>query len=213
MISHQTSSEKKLEHYVIGLTGNICSGKSKAAEYFEQLGAYVIDTDKVVHGIYKKNWALKYKIYQRFGLKAFNYKLEVDRKKLSRIVFSEQKENIKDLEKIVWAYVGKEVDKRTKKKKGIVIIEAPMLYESGISKKMFCNITVTVSEDEQLRRLMKRNSMGREEAVKRISAQMPQFEKVKLSDYVIENNDSLDILKRNVQQAWMFLYAKIAQHP
>lgn len=206
MTSHQTNSKNK-EHYLVGLTGNICSGKSTAAEHFRNLGAHVIDMDSVVHGMYKTNWPLKYKIYKKFGLKVFNKKLEIDRKKLGRIVFSKENQKLKELEKIVWDYVGKEVDKRTKGKKGIIVLEAPMLYESGFHKKTDTNIVVTVDEEEQIKRLMKRNGMNRAEAVIRINAQMPQSEKIKLSDYIMPNNGSQDLLKMEVEETFGLLYS------
>lgn len=206
MTSPQTSS-KQTAQYLVGLTGNICSGKSTAAGYFKELGARVIDLDNVVHDMYKTSWSLKYQVYKKFGLKVFNKKLEIDRKKLGRIVFSDDNKKLRDLEKIVWGRVGKEVDKRTKDKKGIIIVEAPMLYESGFHKKMDANIVVTVDEEEQIGRLMKRNNMNRAEAVIRINAQMPQSEKIKLSDYIIPNNESLDLLKRDVEETWGLLYS------
>ena len=75
---------------MVGLTGNICSGKSKVAEYFEELGAHTLDMDKVVHNLYRKSRPLKYDLYKQFGFKIFNMRLQVDRKKLGNIVFSDR---------------------------------------------------------------------------------------------------------------------------
>ena len=201
MTSRQTNS---LDQYLVGLTGNICSGKSKAAEYFKELGAHIIDLDNIVHELYEKNIPLKFRLYNEFGYKIFNKKLEVDRKKLGRIVFSD-KSKMKKLENMVWKYVEKERKKRTKNKEGIVIIEAAMLYESGLDKEFDKNIMVTVDEEQQVERLMKRNGIEKEEALKRISSQMPQYEKMIRSDYIIPNKGTLELLKRNVEDAWEFL--------
>lgn len=205
MISHQTNS-KNLEQYVVGLTGNICSGKSKAAEYFKELGAEVIDLDGVVHELYQKNILLKYKLFKEFGW-VFNKRLEVDRKKLGNIVFSNESK-LKKLETIVWPYVEKEREKKTKNKKGIIMIEAAKLYESGVYKKFDMNILVIADEEERIKRLLKRDGLERKEALKRIKAQMPQLEKIGKSDYVIPNNGDLKSLKKNVKDAWVFLHKK-----
>lgn len=204
MISHQTNS-KNLEQYLVGLTGNVCSGKSKAGEYFKELGAYVLDLDKVVHDLYREiNIPLKYDMYKTFGLGIFNKKLEIDRKKLGKIVFSDKSE-MRKLENIIWPYVEKRREKKIKGKKGIIIIEAAMLYESGLDKKFDKNILVIADEDQQIKRLMKRSSLTKKEALKRIRSQMPQRDKIAKSDYIILNNETLQILKTNVEYAWEFL--------
>lgn len=200
MISPKNKT-KNIEQYLVGLTGNICSGKTQAAEYFKQLGAYVIDADRVVHGLYKKNILLKYDIYKKFGLKVFNKKLEVDRKKLGRIVFSDESK-MKDLETIVWPYVGKETRKMIKNQEGIIVIEAAMLYESGMYKKLDKNVVVLASEGQQAKRLMQRDKLSYEEALKRINLQTPPFDKILKSNYIIFNNTSLESLKACVEKTW-----------
>ncbi len=204
MISHQTNSKKNLEQYIIGLTGNICSGKSQAAEYFEQLGAYVIDMDGLVHELYQKNIPLKYKLCKKFGIKILNKKLEVDRKKLGSIVIPD-KSKMKELEKITWPYAGRESRKKIKNKKGMIILEAAMLYESGFDKKMDKNVLVIANEEQRVKRLMARNNLSQEEALRRIEIQMPQLEKIFKSDYVIFNDGSLDELKENVKRTFTSL--------
>ena len=204
MTSRPTNS-KNLEQYLVGLTGNICSGKSKVAEYFRQSGAYVIDMDNLVHELYKKNILLKYELCKKFGIKILNKKIEIDRKKLGCIVLSD-KPKMKELEGIVWPYALKESKKRIKGKKGIMLFEAAMLYESGFDKKMDKNILVMSDEEQQLKRLMARNGLSKEEALKRISIQMSPLDKVFKSDYIIFNNGSFDELKENVNQTWKHLH-------
>lgn len=212
MISHQTDS-KNLEQYLVGLTGNICSGKSKTAEYFKELGAHVIDLDGIVHELYKKNISLRYELYKNFGLKIFNRKLEVDREKLGGIIFNDESKK-KKLESIVWPYADKEAQKKIKDKKGIIIIEAAMLYESGRYKNFDKNVLVITDEEKQIKRLMERNYLSKEEALKRIRAQIPQLEKVCEPNYIIKNNGTLELLKRNVGCIWErlnndFFYKKV----
>lgn len=209
MISHQTDS-RNLEQYLVGLTGNICSGKSKAAEYFEELGAYVIDLDKVVHELYDKNISLRYSLYKNFGLRIFNKKLKVDRGRLGSIVFNDESK-LKKLEGIVWPYVNKETERRVKNKKGIIMVEAALLYESGLDKKFDKNILVIVDEEKQVKRLMKKKNINKEEALKRVRAQMPQLEKVGKSNYIIKNNGTLKLLKRNVEHVWRNLNYDFSQ--
>lgn len=209
MISHQTDS-RNLEQYLVGLTGNICSGKSKVAEYFEELGAYIIDLDKVVHELYDKNISLRYRLYKNFGLRISNKKLKVNRKKLGEIVFSD-KSKLKKLEEIVWPYVNKETERRIKNKKGIIMVEAALLYESGLDKKFDKNVLVIVDEEKQIKRLMKKKNVSKEEALKKVRIQVPQLEKIGKSNYIIKNNGTLKLLKRNVEHVWRNLNYDFSQ--
>ncbi len=200
MISHLNNSNY-MSKYLIGLSGNICSGKSKAAEFFKCLGAKVIDLDKVTHYVYQRNLSLKFKIYKTFGRDIFDWKLKINRKRLGEIVFSDEKRR-KKLEEIVWPYVEKKRKKIISKMNGIIIIESALLFESGLYNNMNKNIFILVDEPERVIRLMKREDLTQEEALKRIKTQVNQKEKQEKADYIIYNNCCINSLKRKVKYTW-----------
>jgi len=190
-----------IERILVGLTGNIATGKSTATNIFKELGAVVIDADKVVHELYKKNCLLRLSLVWNFGLWVIDYSsLSIDRKKLAKIVFSD-KTKLEKLNSIVWPYVKREIEKRVKKEKGVVIIEAAMLYESGWDRHMDYTIFVKADRKKQLERLLQRN-FSKDEAEKRINAQAPQEKKAAKADYVIDNSRSIEYLKHQVYNVW-----------
>lgn len=193
-----------IEKLLVGLTGNICSGKSIASKYFKESGAYVIDTDKIVHELYKKDIALRDRLTLYFGASILDKDFKIDKKKLGEIVY-EDKTAMKRLESLVWPKVSKRVDYLISRRKGIIIIEAPMLYEAGLDKKYDKTILIMVDKEDQLERLMERQNIGKEEALIKIDAQMSQLEKQKKADYFIWNNGSLGLLKNKVEYLYSLL--------
>lgn len=188
---------------LIGLTGNIATGKSAAASVFEKLGARVIDADKVVHNLYAHNLGVKLKILLAFGLAPIDFfHLNINRHKLAQIVFNDKKQ-MQKLESIVWPYVDKEIA-RLAKGNGITIVEAALLFESGMDRNMDKTIMVCADKKLQLKRILKRNKeLSKDDALKRINIQMPQNEKAKKADYVISNNGSLSNLEKQVRKIWL----------
>ncbi|MDD4878459.1 MAG: dephospho-CoA kinase [Candidatus Nanoarchaeia archaeon] len=184
---------------LIGLTGNIATGKSAAASFFKALGAKVIDADKVVHKIYAESIVVKLNILFAFGISSIDFlHLSVNRHKLAKIVFAD-KNQMQKLESIVWPYVDKEIARLVRGNEN-TIIEAALLFESGMDKKMDKTIMVCADKDIQLKRILKRNKgLSKEDALKRINIQMPQDKKAKKADYVISNNGSLNNLEKQVK--------------
>lgn len=190
-----------IDKLLVGLTGNICSGKSTVAQYLKELGAYVIDTDKVAHELYEKDISIRDNLIFYLGAEILNKDFKIDREKLGSIVYKD-KSAMKRLESLVWPKVSEKVDQLISEEKGIIIIEAPMLYESGMDKKHDKNVLVVVDEETQLQRLMERKNISKEEAFIRVNSQMPQFEKQCKADYFLCNMGSLSSLKNKVK----FLY-------
>lgn len=185
---------------LIGLTGNIATGKSAAASLFEKLGAKVIDADKIVHKLYSGSIMIKLKILFSFGFSSIDFlHLNVNRHELAKIVFNDKKQ-MQKLESIVWPYVSKEINKRVKSNE-LTIVEAALLFESGMDKKMDRTIMVCADRKVQLKRILERNKeLSKEEALKRIEIQLSQKEK---ADYVINNNRSLKNLEKQVKKTWL----------
>lgn len=197
-----------LEKILVGLTGNIASGKSEAAKKFEDLGAYVIDADRVGHEAYEKSLSLRYRLAKEFGISVLKWDLSVDRKKLGSIIFSDP-EKRKRLNEIAWPYIAKGVAAKVAGTEGkIVIIEAALIFEAGWDK--FLNYTVCITCKDSLRkeRLIEKRNLSGKEAEERIKAQMGQYEKALKSDYTIENESGLDQLSARVLDVWHDLQAK-----
>ncbi len=187
----------------IGLTGSIGTGKSTVAKIFQELGAYVIDADKIVHELLKRD-DVKEKIREAFG-DVFDSKGEVDRKKLASIVFNNP-EKKKVLESILHPLVFQEINRffkevEEKDPEAVAIAEVPLMIETGSYKNYDKIIVVYAPEELQLKRLLEKG-MSKEEAIKRIKSQMPIDEKVKYADIVIENTSTLEDLRKKVEEVY-----------
>jgi dephospho-CoA kinase len=198
---------------VVGLTGGIVSGKTTVAQIFKGLGAKVIDVDLIAREIVqpsKKAWK---RIVENFGEEILKDNQEIDRKKLGSIVFSNQaKLNL--LNKITHPIIIEVIKKQLAQirqqskqanKEVICIVDAPLLFEAHLAEMMDKTIVVYLSEKEQIIRLLKRNGISKDEALKRIKAQMPLKEKISLADYVIDNSKSPEDTKKEVLQLWKIL--------
>jgi len=193
---------------VVGLTGGIVSGKSTVALMFKDLGAKIVDADKLGHSVilpHKPAWE---KIVKIFGKDILQNDLTIDREKLGKIVFANQS-LLKKLNDIthpeITKIIKKEIDSlknKTYNQKKILIIDAALIYEAKIDRLMDKIIVVYIDEDEQIKRLIKRNNLSKDEALQRIKSQMPMKEKVKMADYVIDNSNSLDKTKKQVEKIW-----------
>jgi len=201
---------------IVGLTGGIVSGKSTVALMFKDLGAKIVDADKLGHSVilpHKPAWE---KIVKIFGKDVLQNDLTIDREKLGKIVFANQS-LLKKLNDIthpeITKIIKKEIDSlknKTYNQKKILIIDAALIYEAKIDRLMEKIIVVYIDEDEQIKRLIKRNNLSKDEALQRIKSQMPMKEKVKMADYVIDNSNSLDKTKKQVEKIWKNLVSSIS---
>ncbi|WP_022671355.1 dephospho-CoA kinase [Hippea alviniae] len=186
----------------IGLTGSIATGKSTVAKIFEEFGCYVIDADKLVHKIYEKGEEGYKRVVEAFGNAILYENRNIDRKKLAEIVLKD-KEQLKKLESIVHPIVERKrneiLSKIAKSKKdAIVIYDVPLLFEKDMQSMFDCVIVVWTDRETQIKRLMKRNNLSKEEAEKRINLQMSIDKKRELADIVIDNSKDLDYTKKQV---------------
>ncbi len=199
---------------IIGLTGGIVGGKSTVASMFKDLGAKIVDADKLGHSVILPNKPAWKKIIKIFGKDILQNDLTIDREKLGKIVFTNQT-LLKKLNEITHPEIIKLIKKeinlaknKTHNQEKILIIDAALIYEAKIDRLMDKIIVVYIDEDEQVKRLVKRNNLSKEEALQRIKSQMPMKEKVKMADYVIDNSNSLDETKKQVEKIWKKLVSR-----
>jgi dephospho-CoA kinase len=193
---------------VVGLTGGIVGGKSTVASMFRDLGAKIIDADKLGHNVilpYKPAWK---KIVKLYGKDILRNDLTIDREKLGKTVFTNQI-LLKKLNEITHPEIIKIIKKeinsarnKTQNQRKILMIDAALIYEIKIDRIMDKIIVVYIDKDEQIKRLIKRNNLSKDEALQRIKSQIPMEIKAEMADYVIDNSNSLDKTKKQVVKIW-----------
>ena len=188
--------------YVIGLTGNIATGKSTVLNVLAQLGAEVIDADKIAHQVTAPDGPAYAAVVEAFGPEILREDGTIDRAKLGRIVFRDP-EALKRLERLTHPAVGAIIAQRIAEARApVVVIEAIKLIEAGLHKNVDAVWIVTAPREQQIQRLMQTRGLSRAEAEMRIDAQPPIEPKLPLADVVIENAGSLDELREQVLAAW-----------
>ncbi|MBL8050681.1 MAG: dephospho-CoA kinase [Anaerolineales bacterium] len=188
--------------FVIGLTGNIATGKSVVRRMLEHLGAYTIDADALTHRVYAKGAPGYQLVIDKFGKWLLNKDNEIDRKKLGNLVFSDP-EALRQLEDIVHPFVRQAADILVKRAtQSVIVIEAIKLLEGDL-RNVCDSIWVTnAPEETQVERLIRKRGLSREQALERIHAQSPQSQKVTVANMVITNTGSYDDLWKQVSEAW-----------
>jgi len=188
--------------YVIGLTGNIATGKSVVRRMLEHLGAYTIDADTLSHRAIAKGAPGYQHVVDAFGKFILDAGGEIDRTKLGRLVFSDP-DALKDLEAIVHPLVEHAVDLMIKRaSQRVIVIEAIKLLEGGLVNACDTVWTTDAPELIQKSRLMQKRGMNEEEAMQRIQAQPPQEKKTAAANVVIQNAGSFEDTWKQVVDAW-----------
>jgi len=201
---------------IVGLTGGIVGGKSTVASMFKDLGAKIIDADKLGHSVILPHGSAWEKITRLFGKGILQNDLTVDRGKLGKIVFTNQV-LLKKLNEITHPEITKLIKReinlaknKTHNQEKVLIIDAALIYEAKIDRFMDKIIVVYIDKDEQIKRLIKRNNLSKDEALERIRSQIPMKEKAKMADYVIDNSNSLNKTKKQVEKIWESLVSSIS---
>lgn len=181
---------------IIGLTGGIASGKSTVSRALQDLGAIIIDADEVAHAIIEPGKPAWEDIVEHFGTEVLNPDQTIDREKLGAIVFNDPA-RLQVLNQITHPRVGEQFKQMIKNIKSqqsdaVLFIEVPLLYETHMDRICDEVWVVWVDEETQIQRLMKRDGLSREDALKRIDAQMSLDEKAKRADVVIDNSFSIE---------------------
>ncbi|GAB6157278.1 dephospho-CoA kinase [Desulfotomaculum varum] len=195
---------------LIGLTGNIASGKSTVAKYLKELGAQVIDADQAARQVVLPHSPALKEIVNSFGSGILHEDGTLNRAKLASIIFQDTAAKEK-LEKIMHPRIADEVNRHISSLKkshpgGILVLEAPLLIEAGWHKSVDQVWLVTVDPEVQLQRLILRDKLTPEQARQRIASQLPQTEKIKFAHVIINNSGSLSDMQRQVQANWHSLH-------
>lgn len=186
--------------YIIGLTGNIATGKSLVLRMLKELGADTLDADDLVHILMRRGSPLYDKIVAEFGRYILDEDFEIDRGKLGNIVFCDP-QALAHLESITHPTVKREVERWIARSPAdIVAVEAIKLIESGIADQCDALWVVIAAEDVQLNRLLTKRKMTGPQAMLRIEAQPPQEEKVARADVVIDNSGDVVVTWKTVQR-------------
>ncbi len=186
----------------IGLTGGIASGKSTVSNLFKNHGIPVIDADVIAHEVVEIGEEAYEKIISAFSEEILLGSKQIDRAKLGAIIFN-NKEKREILNNIVHPAVRKKMlflKEQYMKSNELVILDIPLLFESGITHFVEKIIVVYVDEEIQKKRLMERNHFTEEEAKVRIHSQFPLKEKKAHADVVIDNNGTLKETKKQVEK-------------
>lgn len=194
---------------IVGLTGGYASGKSTVARVFMEMGATLIDADDLAREVVEPDKPAWSDIVAHFGKGVLLENREIDRKALGETIFRDERERER-LNAIVHPRILEEELKAIERVRkaspdAVVILSVPLLIESGHYRHCDRIVVVTVDEETHIKRLMERDGFTREEAVRRISAQMPLLEKVGYADFVIDNSGSIEETEKRVKEVFALL--------
>ena len=182
---------------VIGLTGGIGAGKSTVLAELERLGENTVDADNIVSGLYESGDSeIVEPMVKRYGRIILTEKNRVDKKKLAQIIFENARER-NWLNRLVHPHVLRILEKTAADVNGRLFFSIPLLFEVGWQQKFDHTISVWCDEKSQMNRLQKRGWSLREIKARR-GAQMPMGKKNELADFVLVNNSSIDVLKKQL---------------
>lgn len=199
---------------IIGLTGNIGSGKSTVSKRLAQLGAEIIDTDQVARDVLAPGSPGLERVAREFGSGVLNQSGELDRAVMAALVFKNP-EARKRLEAIVHPDVrrvvaGRIADYRAGRGSApVLVVEVPLLIESGMHSMVDEIWVVTVHREAQVKRVMARSGLSGAEVIDRINAQMPQEEKCRYADRIIDNSGAVEQTIRQIDSIWHELLGRI----
>lgn len=190
---------------VIGLTGSLGSGKSTVAAMFMDLGAKVLDADKIARQQITPQGECFKEVIRIFG-KGVLTRGRIDRGKVAQRVFGDIRQ-LRKLERIIHPVVRKVIktkiqQHKARKRTTALVIDVPLLFESKLNKHVDFSIVVKANRAAQIKRATKQLGMSKIDAERRIKAQMPLQQKIRLADMIIDNNGTLTNTKKQVKRIW-----------
>jgi len=196
----------------LGLTGGLGSGKTTVATFFKEWGAEIHDADILAKELIQSDKRLKEKIQKTFGSDIYSADGELRTDVLAIQAFSSREKQEK-LNALVHPFVREKIRRiyqmALKRKTGLLVIEASMLFEAGGEGQYDAILVVTASQQIRLERALKRGKLSREQILKRMSYQIPEEEKIRRADFVIHNDGSLEALKAKTEKIFQKLKQSI----
>ena len=186
----------------VALTGGIGTGKSTASKILMELGAFIFNADREAKNILKNNETIQSELIAEFGTDIMSGDENIDNNKLARIAFQDQDHQLR-LNSIIHPYVFQEIDKNFDDvlKNGthdIFVVDAALIYESGADTHMDYVIVITALLKIRMERALQRDTLSRDEILKRIDLQWSEEEKIALADFVIHNDGTEEELRDSV---------------
>ncbi|MBW1972312.1 MAG: dephospho-CoA kinase [Deltaproteobacteria bacterium] len=208
---------RKESRKTFGLTGSIGTGKTTVADIFEELGAVIIDVDQVTREVIAPGTFAFNQVVESFGSQILTKEGKLDRKKLGSIIFSSpEKKRLLDniTHPKIWERVIDKVDKILKNNSNqVVLVDTPLLYETKSESFFNKIIVVYVPLEIQIKRLMNRDSLTFDEALKRINNQISIERKKEMADYVIDNSGTIYDTKKEVYKIFKILERLVKRIP
>lgn len=193
----------------VGLTGGIATGKSTVSQMLRVRGAAIVDADQVAREVVEPHTPGWKRIRERFGDRILRSDGFLDRKALREVVFRDPQAR-RDLNGILHPLIRERMLEKAEslereRPERIIVFDIPLLYESRLTHWVRKVIVVYIPESLQIRRLMAREGIGEEEALRMIRAQMPIEEKKRMADCLIDNSGTLEETERQVDHLWRYL--------
>ena len=191
---------------VIGITGGLGTGKSTAAKIFKRLGAAVLDADKMAHEALEKDTASYKEVVKVFGKCILGGNGRIDRARLGDLAFRNKKA-LKRLCDIIHPIVVEKIKKSINmiSKSGntpAVVVDAPLLIEAGLHKITDYLIVVKTTRATQVKRAMKKTALSSGEITRRIRSQISLTEKIRMADYIIDNEGTKKDTEKTIKKIW-----------
>ena len=207
----------------VGLTGGIASGKTLVAQMFGNLGAHVIQADHIAHELMQHGEPVFDEVVRHFGPAILNPDGTINRSRLAEAAFSSSEgkpSRIQELNQIVHPHVIRKQEQWMENlaqsdPQGVAIVEAALILEAGAGNRFDRLIVVTCQPEQRVQRWAQRMKVdeetARREISRRVAAQLPDEEKIKAADYVIDNSGSLDATKAQVGIVYWKLRNQLAK--
>ena len=201
---------------IVGLTGGVASGKTTVSKVLREEGATLIDADQIARELVQPQTLAWQELVRVFGNEILNRDGSIHRQKLASLIFSNPRQRSL-LNRILHPRIKEEIGRRLKRIQqkdpdAIVVIDAPLLIETGGHREMDKVIVVVSTETQQIDRLRKRNQLNEGQARAMLSSQMSLEEKTKVADYVIRNEGSLEETRQRARDLFQEL-KRIALQP
>jgi len=210
----------------VGLTGGIAAGKSVVGEMFVALGAHLVQADRIAHSLMQPGELVYNEVVRHFGREILNPDGSVNRSKLAEVAFGpasapqgQRASRIDELNRIVHPVVIRSQDEWMEEMgrqdpQAVAIVEAALILEAGAGERFDRLVVVTCAEEQRVTRFAARQKIdleaARKEVTRRMAAQLPDEEKIKAADFVIDNSGSLDQTREQVRAVWEQLRAAAA---